>query len=46
MFPGLWLDVKALLADNPAKVIATLQKGLASGEHAAFVKKLSASEKS
>jgi Uma2 family endonuclease len=39
-FPGLWLDVKALLADNGAKVLATLRKGIASAEHAVFVQKL------
>jgi hypothetical protein len=39
-FPGLWLDVPALLAGDMAKVLATLQKGIASPEHAAFVAKL------
>jgi Uma2 family endonuclease len=46
VFPGLWLDVKALLADEPAQVMATLQKGIASADHATFVKKLRAQEKS
>jgi hypothetical protein len=32
--------VPALLAGEMAKVLATLQKGLASPEHAAFVAKL------
>jgi hypothetical protein len=40
IFPGLWLDGKALLANDSAKVLATLQKGLQSPEHGAFVKKL------
>jgi Uma2 family endonuclease len=40
VFPGLWLDVPALLADDMAKVLATLQQGLASDEHAAFVARL------
>ena len=40
VFPGLWLDGQALLANDGAKVLATLQKGLRSAEHAAFVKKL------
>ena len=40
VFPGLWLDVAALLAGDMAKVLATLQQGLASPEHAAFVAKL------
>lgn len=39
-FPGLWLDVTALLAGDMAKVLATLQQGIASPEHAAFVAKL------
>jgi hypothetical protein len=39
-FPGLWLDVPALLAGDMAKVLATLQKGIASSEHAAFVARL------
>jgi Uma2 family endonuclease len=43
VFPGLWLDVPALLANNPAKTFATLQQGIASDEHAAFVAKLAAS---
>jgi hypothetical protein len=40
VFPGLWLDVTALLANDMAKVLATLQQGIASPEHAAFVAKL------
>ncbi len=40
VFPGLWLDVTALLAGNLAKVLATLQLGITSPEHAAFVAKL------
>jgi hypothetical protein len=43
VFPGLWLDVPALLANDPAKTLATLQQGIASDEHAAFVAKLAAS---
>lgn len=39
-FPGLWLDVPALLAGDMAKVLATLQLGIASPEHSAFVAKL------
>ncbi len=41
-FPGLWLDVPALLAGDLATVLATLQRGLASPEHAAFVERLRA----
>jgi hypothetical protein len=36
-----WLDAEALLKDNIAKVLAVLQQGLASPEHADFVKRLS-----
>lgn len=36
VFPRLWLDVPALLADDFARVLATLQLGLASPEHAAW----------
>ena len=42
VFPGLWLDVKALLAGDLAGVLAKLQQGLATEEHAAFVKRLAA----
>ena len=41
-FPGLWLDVPALLAGDLAAVLTTLQRGLASPEHAAFVEHLRA----
>jgi hypothetical protein len=40
VFPGLWLDVPALLADDLAKVLATLQQGITSDEHSAFVERL------
>lgn len=40
VFPGLWLDGNAMLANDGAKILATLNKGLRSAEHAAFVKKL------
>lgn len=42
VFPGLWLDSKALLAGDLARVLAVLSQGTASAEHAAFVKKLEA----
>jgi Uma2 family endonuclease len=44
-FPGLWLAVNDLLAGNKVQVLAVLQAGLASPEHAAFVQQLSATEK-
>ena len=37
IFPGLWLDVKSLLAGDDSTVIGVLREGLATGEHAAFV---------
>ncbi len=36
-FPGLWLDVAAVPAADLVRVIAVLQLGIASPEHAAFV---------
>jgi hypothetical protein len=39
-FPGLWLNSKALVADDMAKVLATLQKGIQSEEHIRFVARL------
>lgn len=40
-FPGLWLDVPALLRGDVAGVLATVQRGLTSPEHSAFVIRLS-----
>jgi len=37
VFPGLWLDVQALLAVDLARVLAVLQQGIGSPEHATFV---------
>lgn len=45
VFPGLWLDVPALLDGNLAQVLAVLQKGLATPEHAAFVERLTEKRK-
>ena len=39
-FPGLWLNTNALLAGDLAQVLATLQQGIASTEHEAFVQGL------
>ena len=41
MFPGLWLDRAALLRRDMAAVLAALDAGLASPEHAAFAAALS-----
>jgi hypothetical protein len=42
VFPGLWLDPRALVADDLAGVLAALERGLATPEHAAFVARLAA----
>jgi len=39
-FPGLWLDARALLARDAERVLAVLDRGLRSREHAAFVREL------
>ena len=39
-FPGLWLDPAALLRGDLATVLAIVQRGLASPEHAAFATRL------
>jgi hypothetical protein len=44
-FPGLWLDSKALIANDGAKLLATLEQGLATPEHAAFVEELAAGQR-
>jgi hypothetical protein len=41
VFPGLRLEVEALLSGNPARVLAELQKGIASAQHRAFIERLS-----
>ncbi len=46
VFPGLWLDREAIRSGNDAQVIATLEAGLATPEHAAFVRKLAEADKS
>jgi Uma2 family endonuclease len=40
VFPGLWLDGVALFKGDHRRVLAALNQGLASREHAAFIKKL------
>jgi len=40
VFPGLWLDARALISQKLAHVIEVLQKGLSDPEHAEFVAKL------
>ena len=41
VFPGLWLAVNDLLVGNITQVLAVLQQGLVSPEHAVFVEQLS-----
>lgn len=45
VFPGLWLDVAALLAQDMAKLPSVLQQGVAAPDHAAFVAKLNPPDK-
>jgi len=40
VFPGLWLHVKALVKRDLPTLFRTLDKGTATGEHAAFCKRL------
>jgi hypothetical protein len=42
VFPGLWLDAPALLRGDLAAVLASVQRGTATPEHAAFVERLAA----
>ena len=39
-FPGLWLDGPALLARDAGRLLHALEQGLATPEHAAFVRRL------
>lgn len=40
VFPGLWLDAKAILTYQRQHVLAALRQGLATTDHAAFVARL------
>ncbi|MGA2585164.1 MAG: Uma2 family endonuclease [Tepidisphaeraceae bacterium] len=44
-FPGLWLDTRSVLARNLKKMLQVLNEGIASPEHAEFVKSLAARRK-
>lgn len=44
ILPGLWLNTKALLDDELDAVLATIQTGLKSSEHKAFVTQLSSTQ--
>ncbi|WP_414530385.1 Uma2 family endonuclease [Nodularia chucula] len=41
VYPGLWLDISALLAGEMTQVLASLQHGLNSQEHQDFLQRLS-----
>lgn len=43
VFPGLWLDPKAVVSGNMARVLGVLQQGIASDAHRQFVQSLSQS---
>lgn len=43
LFPGLWLDVAALLRQDESALHATVRRGCATAEHAAFAARLAAS---
>jgi hypothetical protein len=42
VFPGLWLDVQALLADDMRRVLSVLHEGIGTPEHQGFVRRLGA----
>jgi Uma2 family endonuclease len=45
VFPGLWIDGPALIHQDRQRLITAIQQGLASREHAAFVKRLEAAHR-
>jgi Uma2 family endonuclease len=45
VFPGLWLDSKALFKGDITQVLAKLHEGIASEEHRRFVQKLAARQR-
>lgn len=45
VYPGLWFDSKAFFAEDMERLIATLERGLATPEHAAFVARLGQARK-
>ena len=44
VFPGLWLEPRALLSNDLAGLIEALERGLASPEHDEFVRRLAAAK--
>ena len=45
VFPGLWLAVDALIKEDTNRIYRTLQKGIRSQEHRAFVQELAAKKR-
>lgn len=45
VFPGLWIDLDALLRRDSHRLLEVLRKGLASRPHAGFVKRLQSSHR-
>jgi Putative restriction endonuclease len=45
VFPGLWLDPRAMIGGDLAKVLDVVQRGVASPEHKRFVKTLRSRKK-
>jgi len=45
VFPGLWIDVEALLDKNSPRLIEVVEQGIASTAHAAFVRRLERSRR-
>ena len=46
VFPGLWLDTRALVRGNGARVLSVLDRGLASPGHATFARELARKRRS
>jgi hypothetical protein len=44
VFPGLWIHGAALLAKDYERLMATLQQGLATPEHAEFIARVAAAQ--
>jgi Uma2 family endonuclease len=40
VFPGLWIDIEALLDQDSSRLVETVQQGIASSAHATFVRRL------
>jgi hypothetical protein len=45
VFPGLWMDVRALLEQDQVRLRQVVEKGMASRPHAAFVRRLQATRR-